>query len=81
MLALTNRSTIATVVHLHGHHVRLLDRLDDGWKPYWLDTLAVAPGQTERVAFARGVCRALAHRIHRHGLGRAETRCDGTAVE
>jgi FtsP/CotA-like multicopper oxidase with cupredoxin domain len=52
VLALTNRSTIATVVHLHGHHVRLLDRLDDGWKPYWLDTLAVAPGQTERVVFA-----------------------------
>jgi hypothetical protein len=19
---------------LHGHHFRLLDRLDDGWKPY-----------------------------------------------
>jgi FtsP/CotA-like multicopper oxidase with cupredoxin domain len=52
VLALTNRSTIATIVHLHGHHVRLLDRLDDGWKPYWLDTLAVAPGQTERVVFA-----------------------------
>jgi FtsP/CotA-like multicopper oxidase with cupredoxin domain len=52
VLALTNRGSLATVVHLHGHHVRLLDRLDDGWKPYWLDTLAVAPGQTERVAFA-----------------------------
>jgi len=51
-LALTNRNPIATVVHLHGHHARLLDRLDDGWKPYWLDTLAIAPGQTERVAFA-----------------------------
>ncbi|RBB93649.1 copper oxidase, partial [Pseudomonas sp. MWU12-2115] len=51
VLALTNRSAIAAVFHLHGHHVRLLDRLDDGWKPYWLDTLAVAPGQTERVAF------------------------------
>jgi len=52
VLALTNRSNAPTVVHLHGHHARLLDRLDDGWKPYWLDTLAVAPGQTERVAFA-----------------------------
>jgi FtsP/CotA-like multicopper oxidase with cupredoxin domain len=51
VLALTNRDTVATVFHLHGHHVRLLDRLDDGWKPYWLDTLAVAPGQTERIAF------------------------------
>ena len=45
-------SRIATVFHLHGHHFRLLDRLDDGWKPYWLDTLAIEPGQTQRIAFA-----------------------------
>ncbi|WP_246669470.1 MULTISPECIES: multicopper oxidase family protein [unclassified Bradyrhizobium] len=51
VLALTNRAAIATVVHLHGHHFRLLDRLDDGWKPFWLDTLAVEPGQTQRIAF------------------------------
>jgi FtsP/CotA-like multicopper oxidase with cupredoxin domain len=51
VLALTNRAAIATVFHLHGHHFRLLDRLDDGWKPYWLDTLAIEPGQTQRIAF------------------------------
>ncbi len=51
MLALTNRAAIATVFHLHGHHFRLLDRLDDGWKPFWLDTLAIEPGQTQRIAF------------------------------
>ena len=52
VLALTNRADIATVFHLHGHHFRLLDRLDDGWKPFWLDTLAIEPGQTQRIAFA-----------------------------
>jgi len=52
VLALTNRTQIATVFHLHGHSFRLLDRLDDGWKPYWLDTLALEPGQTQRIAFA-----------------------------
>jgi FtsP/CotA-like multicopper oxidase with cupredoxin domain len=52
VLALTNRSELATSFHLHGHHFRLLDRLDDGWKPFWLDTLVVEPGQTQRVAFA-----------------------------
>jgi FtsP/CotA-like multicopper oxidase with cupredoxin domain len=52
VLALTNRADKAAVFHLHGHHFRLLDRLDDGWKPFWLDTLAVEPGQTQRVAFA-----------------------------
>ena len=40
------------VFHLHGHHFRLLDRLDDGWKPFWLDTLAIDSGQTQRIAFA-----------------------------
>ena len=52
VLALNNPGPVAAVFHLHGHHFRLLDRLDDGWKPYWLDTLAVAPGQTQRIAFA-----------------------------
>jgi len=51
VLALTNRGPIANVFHLHGHHFRLLDRLDDGWKPFWLDTLALEPGQTQRIAF------------------------------
>jgi FtsP/CotA-like multicopper oxidase with cupredoxin domain len=51
VLTLTNRAAVTHVFHLHGHHFRLLDRLDDGWKPFWLDTLAVEPGQTLRVAF------------------------------
>ncbi len=51
VLALTNRADSAAVFHLHGHHFRLLDRLDDGWKPFWLDTLAVEPGQAQRIAF------------------------------
>jgi FtsP/CotA-like multicopper oxidase with cupredoxin domain len=55
VLALTNRAGIAEVFHLHGHHFRLLDRLDDGWKPFWLDTLAVEPGETQRIAFAAEV--------------------------
>ena len=52
VLALANRGAVPTVFHFHGHHFRLLDRLDDGWKPFWLDTLAIEPGQTQRIAFA-----------------------------
>jgi FtsP/CotA-like multicopper oxidase with cupredoxin domain len=51
VLALTNRGDAPVVFHLHGHHFRLLDRLDDGWKPFWLDTLAIDSGQTQRIAF------------------------------
>jgi FtsP/CotA-like multicopper oxidase with cupredoxin domain len=50
-LALVNKAAIAHVVHVHGHSFRLLDALDDGWKPFWLDTLVVPPAQTMRIAF------------------------------
>jgi FtsP/CotA-like multicopper oxidase with cupredoxin domain len=52
VLALANPTAGPLVFHLHGHPFRLLDRLDDGWKPYWLDTLVIGPQQTERIAFA-----------------------------
>jgi FtsP/CotA-like multicopper oxidase with cupredoxin domain len=52
VLTLKNSGPITTIFNLHGHHFRLLDTLDDGWKPYWLDTLAIEPGQTQRIAFA-----------------------------
>ena len=51
VLAITNRAAMPVTFHLHGHHVRLLDRLDDGWKPFWLDTLLFDAGQTQRIAF------------------------------
>ncbi len=52
VLSLINRASVTSVFHLHGHHFRLLDRLDDGWKPFWLDTIAIDAGQTQRIAFA-----------------------------
>ena len=30
----------------------LFRSLDDGWKPFWLDTLVIDAGQTQRIAFA-----------------------------
>jgi FtsP/CotA-like multicopper oxidase with cupredoxin domain len=51
VLAFANRTAHSQTVHLHGHHMRLLDRLDDGWKPYWLDTVTIEARQTDRVAF------------------------------
>ena len=51
VLALTNRAATPVTFHMHGHHFRLLDRLDDGWKPFWLDTLLFDAGQTQRIAF------------------------------
>jgi FtsP/CotA-like multicopper oxidase with cupredoxin domain len=51
VLNFPNRTAFPHAMHLHGHHFRLLDRLDDGWKPYWLDTVLVEPRQGARIAF------------------------------
>jgi FtsP/CotA-like multicopper oxidase with cupredoxin domain len=50
-LAIKNSAPEPSVLHIHGHSVRLLDALDDGWKPFWLDTVLCVPQQTTRVAF------------------------------
>src|SRR4051794_9184239 len=50
-LALRNGAAEASVLHVHGHAVRLLDALDDGWKPFWLDTILCVPQRTTRIAF------------------------------
>lgn len=50
-LAVTNGTAMVQALHLHGHAFRLLHNLDDGWEPYWLDTLQVPEGRTARIAF------------------------------
>jgi FtsP/CotA-like multicopper oxidase with cupredoxin domain len=52
VMMIANPTSAPMVFRLHGHHFRLLDRLDDGWKPFWLDTLMLDRGQTQRIAFA-----------------------------
>ena len=51
VMAINNPTATPIAFRLHGHHFRLLDRLDDGWKPFWLDTLMLDKGQTQRIAF------------------------------
>jgi FtsP/CotA-like multicopper oxidase with cupredoxin domain len=71
MLGLVNRTESTQVMHLHGHHFRLLDALDDGWKPFWLDTLPIPASQTGRIAFvADNPGKWL---IHCHRMGNQDT--------
>jgi FtsP/CotA-like multicopper oxidase with cupredoxin domain len=51
MLGLRNSTSSPVSVHVHGHAFRLLDALDDGWKPFWLDTVPIGAGRAERIAF------------------------------
>lgn len=51
VLALANKTAWPQPLHLHGHVCRLLHPFDDGWEPYWLDTVTVPPQQVLHVAF------------------------------
>ncbi len=51
VLTLDNRTPFPQPLHLHGHSFRLLHPLDDGWEPYFLDTLQVPEKRIVRIAF------------------------------
>jgi FtsP/CotA-like multicopper oxidase with cupredoxin domain len=51
VLGLSNPTLENQFIHLHGHHFRLLDALDDGWKPFWLDSLPISSQGGSRIAF------------------------------
>jgi len=50
-LAFTNRSPVPHSIHVQGHVMRVLHPLDDGWEPYWRDSVIIPPGRTVRTAF------------------------------
>ncbi|WP_029004573.1 multicopper oxidase family protein [Azorhizobium doebereinerae] len=50
VIALTNKVDAPVAVHFHGMPVRVLDGADDGWKPWWHDTVPVPAKTTVRVA-------------------------------
>lgn len=49
-LGFINKSDIPHVMRIHGHVMRQLHLLDDGWEPYWRDGVIVPEGKTVRVA-------------------------------
>lgn len=51
VVAMANRTSGPKVIHVHGHCFRLLHALDDGWEPYWLDTMILPENQTARIVF------------------------------
>jgi FtsP/CotA-like multicopper oxidase with cupredoxin domain len=50
VIAVNNRTAIPQVMHVQGHVFRLLHALDDGWEPYFLDTIVVPAQRTYRIA-------------------------------
>ncbi len=51
VFALANKTAVVQALRLWGHVARLLHAMDDGWEPYWRDTILIQPGRTAHVAF------------------------------
>jgi FtsP/CotA-like multicopper oxidase with cupredoxin domain len=51
VLAINNTTPTIQPLHLHGHVFRLLHAFDDGWEPFFLDTMQVPESRTVRIAF------------------------------
>lgn len=50
-LGFINKSDVPHVMRVSGHVMRQLHLLDDGWEPYWRDSVIVPEGRTVRIAF------------------------------
>ncbi|MFC2248671.1 multicopper oxidase family protein [Labrys portucalensis] len=50
-LGLANKTRTDHAVHVHGHAMRILHPFDDEWQPYWVDTVAIGPGETVHTVF------------------------------
>ncbi|MCU4182495.1 multicopper oxidase family protein [Bosea sp. BH3] len=51
VLAIDNRTAFIQPMHVHGHAFRLLHPLDDGWEPYFLDTVQIPERKKLHIAF------------------------------
>jgi len=51
VLAVDNRTAFLQPIHVHGHSFRLLHPLDDGWEPYFLDTVQIPENRKLHIAF------------------------------
>ena len=51
VFALANKTAFVQALRLWGHAARLLHSMDDGWEPYWRDTILIQPGRTVHIAF------------------------------
>jgi FtsP/CotA-like multicopper oxidase with cupredoxin domain len=51
VFALANKTAVVQAIRLWGHVARLLHSMDDGWEPYWRDTVLIQPGRTSHIAF------------------------------
>lgn len=51
VIGIDNKTAFPQPLHVHGHSVRLLHPLDDGWEPYFLDTVQIPEGRKLHIAF------------------------------
>ena len=58
-----NRTAFIQPFHVHGHSFRLLHPLDDGWEPYFLDTVQIPEGKRLHISPAGRTLLVYAERL------------------
>jgi FtsP/CotA-like multicopper oxidase with cupredoxin domain len=51
VFVIANKTAVVQAIRLWGHVARILHSMDDGWEPYWRDTILIQPGRTAHIAF------------------------------
>jgi FtsP/CotA-like multicopper oxidase with cupredoxin domain len=51
VFVIANKTAVVQTIRLWGHVARLLHSMDDGWEPYWRDTILIQAGRTAHIAF------------------------------
>ena len=51
VFAIANKTAVVQALRLGGHVARILHSMDDGWEPYWRDTILIQPGRRISIAF------------------------------
>jgi FtsP/CotA-like multicopper oxidase with cupredoxin domain len=54
-LGFTNKSGLTVPLRVHGQAMRLLHTKDDGWEPYWRDSVLLPPASRQHVAFVADI--------------------------
>lgn len=54
-LAFVNKTALLLQFYVHGHAMRLLHDLDDGWEPYWRSRVIVPEARVKHAAFIADV--------------------------
>ena len=61
-LGFVNKSPAPQLMHVHGHALRHIHLFDDGWEPYWRDSIIVTNASISRRGHTNAASVSAIHR-------------------